>query len=360
MEKDLTINDLSEEVAVTEAIEEENEAVKEDAKEVEVESKKKRTRKDASKKAPVCDECVETKKSWKEVFLANYNGTSEEAKSLQPHLKTSYKGDIYIPWAVMERLTYMCDENAKFINVENGSGGLVFSDFVENHQLNIQKGETISETKAPMFSHFVKVALVFMGKVFVETYPIQDQDYSAARIFNQNLVNRALQRAKAKVAARATGLGLKLYEGFDLQFDTKEEDKKPELPVKQEETSKKVETTTPKKAEVKKESVVETKPVEKVVEQPKEQVVEEVKETIVEEPKEGISEEAQAIKDLVKIIKTYDENKVNAVLQRVNISIMKKYSFALSTKDTEEDLVEKLSKFPNIMQFKKTIEHLLG
>lgn len=285
-------------------------------------------------------------KSWKEVFTANYEGKSAEAKALEPFLKETYKGDVYIPWAVMERLVYMSDENAVFENVKNENGGLVHSDIINNSQYNLQKGEVISETKADMFAHFVRVKLVFMGKEFTEDYPIQEQDYSAARVFNQNLVNRALQRAKAKLGARATGLGLKLYEGFDLQFDSKEEDKKPVLDKVVEEVKEPAKTT---KKSVKKEEVVEAKVEEKVEASPVVGSVEEVKQEIDSDTKE-----------LVDIILNTEEEKMNPVLQRVNISIMKKYSFALSNKDSREVLIEKISKFPNVAQFKKTIINLLG
>ena len=293
---------------------------------------------------------VEEPKTWKEVFIDNYNGTSVEAKMLEPHLKHTFKGDPYIPWAVMERLVYMCDENAEFVNVCNENGGLVHSDMIEQHQLNASKGEVVSETVAPMYAHFVKVALVFMGKTFTEDYPIQDQDYSAAKVFNQNLVNRALQRARAKLGARATGLGLKLYEGLDLQFDTKEEDKKPELPVKEEpKVVEKPKKETPKEEQV----VVETKKEEPKVETPVEIPVE----ASVEVTKTPINND---VLELANLIKTTDADKMNQVLQRVNVSILKKYAFALSTNDSEAELIEKISHFPNPEQFKKSIINLLG
>ena len=56
------------------------------------------------------------KKTWKEVFLENYSGKSEIAKEVEPFIKENYKGNSYIPWATMERLTYMCDEYAIFEN----------------------------------------------------------------------------------------------------------------------------------------------------------------------------------------------------------------------------------------------------
>ena len=337
--------------------------------ELNLEVEEKTTKKQTKKKEVQVEEKTKT---WKEVFIANYTGVSEEAKMIEPHLKTTFKGDPYIPWAVMERLVYMCDENAEFTNICNENGGLVHTDVIEQHQLNASKGEVISETVAPMYAHFVKVALVFMGKVFTEDYPIQDQDYSAAKVFNQNLVNRALQRARAKLGARATGLGLKLYEGGDLQFDTKE-DKKPELPVKEE----------PKVVEKPKK---ETKKVEMTEEQKVANIVDggvteaylsgERTFTTQDVPVENSTISAEipveasviasknptnpAVLELANLIKTTDAERMIPVLQRVNASIMKKYTFALSTNDSEAELIEKISQFPNPEQFKKTIINLLG
>lgn len=275
---------------------------------------------------------------WIEIFKANYNGTSEEAKALEPFLKTTYKGDVYIPWATMERLVYMQDPNARFTNILNDRGGLIHTDYIINRQTNKQNDVVVSETESTMFSHFVKVSLEFMGKTFVEDFPIQDQDYSAARIFNQNLVNKALQRAKAKVAARGTGLGLRLYEGLDLQFEEDKSDKKPTLIVNNE----KIES-------------VPTEKVEEVVEEKIEEKVESAVETITRN-----TEAPKDILDIIELIKNEDEDKVMKVLQRVNVSIMKKYSFVLSREDSDDELIEKLSKFPNIEQFKKTITSLIG
>lgn len=356
MENKPVLENIIEEDKELEVVEDTEDSVSEPTQEAKIEEsapKKKRIRKVAAKKTEEIepDRCEEVSKvkTWKEVFLANYNGESEEAKSLQPHLKETYKGDPYIPWAVMERLVYMCDPNAEFINVNNENGGLVHTDTVYKHQKNIQKGEVVSETEAPMFSHFVRVVLRFMGRTFVEDYPIQDQDYSAAGIFNQNLVNRALQRAKAKVGARATGLGLKLYEGFDLQFDSKE-DKKPSLQI-----NVKSESKTPSKKEVKevkeaKEGVSTTE----IVNESSNKV-----ETVSNE--EAASKDVsmtQEIKEVIDIIRNTDREKMIKVLQRVNVSVVKKCGFSLNIDDSTEELVKKLSKFTNVSQFGKTLKSL--
>lgn len=327
-------------------------------------AKTKSTRKTASK------EQKSVEKSWKEVFLANYNGESEEAKAIEPFLKHTYKGDVYIPWAVMERLVYMCDENAVFTNILNAKGGLVHSDVVINHQSNTQNGTIVSETEAPMYAHFVKVSLEFMGKIFIEDYPIQDQDYSAARVFNQNLVNKALQRAKAKLGARGTGLGLKLYEGFDLQFESKEEDKKPVLdePKKEENNKKSVKSSTkvakveekPAKVELtdeqKAQNIVDGGETEAYLNGERTFTTQDVK---VETAPAQVSV-TPGVAEVVKLIKETDAEKMNKVLQIVNVSVMKKYSFALSQEDSVEELSKKLSQFPNIEQFKKTLLNFIG
>lgn len=334
--------------------------------EVEEKAVTKKTVKTTNKKV---DEVQE--RTWKSVFLANYNGESEEAKMIEPFLKNTYKGDVYIPWATMERLVYMCDENAEFANICNENGGLVHTDMIFQRQLNRNKDGIVSETEAPMFAHFVKVALTFMGKTFVEDYPIQDQDYSAAKVFNQNLVNRALQRAKAKLGARATGLGLRLYEGFDLQFDSKE-DEKPALPVVETKTEVKVEEK-PKKVEMTEEqkvaNIMDGGVTEAYLSGERTFTTQDVpveNPTISAEiPVEASVEVAKnptnpAILDIVNFIKTTDTERIMAVLQRVNTSIVKKYKFALSPNDSETELIEKLSQFPNPEQFKKTLLNLLG
>lgn len=336
--------------------------------ELNVEEVVEETTKPKTKKSTKKDEIVKSEsRSWKEVFKANYEGTSEEAKSLQPFLKETFKGDVYIPWAVMERLTRMCDETAEFINVLNEFGGLVHSDMLGMHQKNIQNDKVISETESAMYSHFVRVKLVFMGKEFVEDYPIQDKDYSSARIYDQNLVNKALQRAKAKVAARGTGLGLRLYEGFDLQFDEKE-DKKPTLNVKTEEKVVKVEEK-PAKVEEKpaKVELTEEQKVMNIIDGGETEAYLNGERTFVTQDVKvettQVSDEVKADKvvlEAVKLIKATPADKMVPVLQKVNISIMKKYQFALSVEDSDQVLADKLSKFPNVEQFMKTLNNLLN
>ncbi len=301
-----------------------------------------------------------TKKTWKEVFLENYNGKSEIAKEVEPFIKENYKGNSYIPWATMERLTYMCDDDAYFENIKNEQGGLVHTDKVEMHQQNIQKGEVISETTSQMFSHMVKVKLIFMGREFIEEFPIQDQDYSAARVYNQNLVNKALQRAKAKVAARATGIGLKLYEGKDLQFEEVKQEEKPQLPVENaQKTEKTVQKTVekPKNAQKTEKTVQKVEKVEETV-----QKSEPVKEVATQVETQSATQN-DAVSEAIDLIKNTEVGKMNLALQRVNVALMKKHRVALSTEASEEELrsiLENKQIFTNPDQFLKTLKTLLG
>lgn len=344
--------------------------------EVAVEEKPKRVRKSTKEKTAkemledmkiskeeVLCVCETQRKTWKDVFVANYEGKSEEANMLKPHLKENYKGNVYIPWAVMERLTYMCDPDAEFQVITNRNGGLVHTDCANVDNLSSQDGKTI-ESHAQMYSHFVKVALYFMGKTFIEDFPIQDTDYSALKVYNQNAVNKAIQRAKAKVAARGTGLGLKLYEGEDLQFEEVKKDKKPTL-IKEE-----------PKVEVKKEEVKveEPKKVELTDEQKAQNIVDggeteaylngertfEPQEVPVTTQATEFVPEDENVRELISLMRTTEVNKMTQVLQRVNLSVMKKYGFALSLSDSDEELARKFTQFTSTAQFLKSIKTLIG
>ena len=281
---------------------------------------------------------------WLKQYKENYEGKSAEAKEVAEYIKPTYNGAMYIPWATMERLTYMQDPNAEFKTILNDGSfdgnTLVHTDSFRNENLVENKDGIVSHTDALVVSHFVKVSCTFLGKTFIEEYPIQEQDYSAAKIYNQNLVNKALKRALAKVASRATGIGIKLYENKDLQFDEIKEEKKPEI----------------KKAVKKTEKVEEPVVEEPVVEEPV--VVEELptnqtgKETTNTYPKEII--------ELCTLIKTEKKKKMTKVLQNLNVPILKQHGFTLNLEDSDNDLCEKLSHFQDAKVFTKAITNMLG
>lgn len=161
---------------------------------------------------------------WLEVYKANYNGQTPEAKELQEFLKSNYKGNSYVPWATMERLIYMQDPDANFTVMASDEDGKILHDYVievisTQETKNPKDGEAFTKVTNFAHLHFVVVGLTFLGKTFTEHYPVQDTSYGAPKVVDQNMVNKALQRAKAKIAARASGLALRLYESKDLQFE---------------------------------------------------------------------------------------------------------------------------------------------
>jgi len=160
-------------------------------------------------------------KTWLEVWLDNYNGVSDIAKKILGAKKQTYKGDDYLSWALMVGALYQMDPDAKIIKEQNETSGYVFTDtcFIKTIQAGV-------ETTSTTLSHMVKVSIRFMNKTFSEVYPIQDKAYSALKVYDQNMVNKAQQRCLTRVISLATGIGWKLYEQTEAQFD---DDKKPEV-----------------------------------------------------------------------------------------------------------------------------------
>ena len=295
---------------------------------------------------------VVEQKNWLDQYKENYNGKSAEAKEIASYLKETYKGDKYVPWATMERLTYMQDPNAEFKTILGNEyvGNIVHTDAFTNTNSVENKDGIVNKTSALVVSHFVKVSCTFLGKTFVEEYPIQEQDYTAAKIYNQNLVNKALKRALAKVASRATGLGLKLYENKDLQFDEKEEDTKPVV---------KKETT--KKTEVKEEPKVEPTPV--VETKVEEVIVKQDAPVQVEQPQVAkVEENASYSKDIIELcnlIKNTSTDKITPALQALNVAILKQHGFTLNQTDSESELCEKLTHFKDVSVFTRAITNMI-
>lgn len=153
-------------------------------------------------------------KTFNEVWLENYLGKSTVASTIMNGLKKTYKGDSYIPWSRMVSALYSLDPNAEIVKEQNDWGGFIFTDTCE---LRLTKGNDV--TVQTVFSHMVKVKVLFMGKWFTENYPIQDNDYSASKNYDQNKVNKALQRCLARTISMATGVGWSLYEQLESQFD---------------------------------------------------------------------------------------------------------------------------------------------
>ena len=246
---------------------------------------------------------------WKTQWEANYNAETDIAKECVQYQKETYKGDPYLPWAFMERAFYLQDPNASLTLL-----GIEYNTY-EIHTKN-DNAEMISTIISPM----VRLEGTFLGKTMWELYPVQDNDYSAPRAINQNMINRAIQRAKTRLISKLTGIGWRIYEKGDLQFESAPT--KPEKPV--------------------------AKP--KVEETPK-----------VEENKEPcINEVEPIVKEIVDFIKNADTDKINKVLLNYNTSLIKTYGFSIRVEDSEDELVDKVSKIKNKDKFLKGLERLIN
>jgi len=301
------------------------------------------------------EQVKDMKELWLETFKANYDGKTQEAKEVADFIKNTYNGASYIPWATMERLTYMQDPSAEFGTIKNEKGGLVWTDSFENYNKVVGKDGTTNESQALVVSHFVKVYCQFMGKIFVEEYPIQDQDYSALKIYNQNAVNKAIKRAMAKVASRATGIGLRLYEAKDLQFDdTVEEEKKPEIKKTTKKETKKVELTEEEKVQ----NIVDNGTTEAFLNGERTLEPQEVKVDEKTEVVEVVEFPAEVV-ELKDIIKNADKDKIVNVLQKLNVAILKQHGFTISPDESDVELCEKLNSFKDVSMFTKAIKTML-
>jgi len=269
------------------------------------------------------------KEKWLEKFTANYKGQTEEAKELQKYVKDGFQGGVYIPWAVMQRMIYMQDPEAQFIIHENPQGGTVWEDL--GYTITIEDGK---ETRINWTNKFVKVSCQFMGRVENEYFPIQGQlgkvFNGAPKTIDQNMVNKAIQRAKAKAAALASGLGLSLYENGDLQFEPDE-----------------VEQPEKKKGKVEKPKMPEVTPTPEKTEE------------LTSDPSKlsGGNSEYTGIAGYIK----ENKERLQNTFMELNVSVAKNYGFVFDLeKDTLEEIADKLGKVKNGNQFFKAVLNKAG
>lgn len=288
--------------------------------------------------------------NWLEQFKLNYEGQSDEAKSLETTLKKTYKGDAYIPWAVIERLMYMQDPQAELEAERNEFGGLVHTDHERNSIKNFKSSRTVdkeilenSEIETIMFSHFVIVKGKFLGVERTETYPIQDNAYQPLKIYDQNAVNKSIQRAKAKLASRLTGIGYKLYEGSDLQFE--------DTP-----------TTTTTEDKPVTEQGGKGKGVKVIQASPK--TVEPVADVPKAEQKEAQTQQATTPVDadspLTLAQEILNNDAFEKGLSKVNINLQKTQGFIIERKETAESIADKLSQIKTLTLFMNALRRQSG
>lgn len=265
-------------------------------------------------------------KKWIDVWTDNYHNRTDAAKDLNDKMKKNYKGHNYIPWATMQKWFYMLDDNADLEIILNSEGGVTHSDMVKvdfTKHSNNGKAETFEKVNNNAYAHFVKLKATFLGKTMVETYPIQDNAYNAVNVYDSNMVNKALQRAKSKLISAITGLGFQLYEDGDLQFedDVKEN-------IKDNKNVKVIKPEPPKRAVV--------------------EVVEDEKTESVSYPD-----------DVVSISKYILDNKdtIGNTIRTINVTLMKtlKTSIDLETA-TVDSICEIISKVSNVAVFSNAIK----
>jgi hypothetical protein len=266
---------------------------------------------------------------WSKKWLENYEGKSPEGKELQQFLKKNYGGQSYIPWATMVRMLFMQDPSAILDVVKTRDGKVLHTDV---HQVTTENGE--HKTVAQGCVHYVIVKCRFLQFEVEEIYPVQTpqqkQMYAAPKIVDQNMVNKAIQRAKAKAISTATGLAFQLYENGDLQFEEDEaEPNKATIvknPVKSEEKS----TAAKKESSAKVKKTPPSKPVE-------------------DNPVEDNPVEDEDVDGAVEALAQYihKNDDVLEPLKRLNITLVKKYNFMLSPEQSLDELREHISVLPN-------------
>ena len=283
--------------------------------------------------------------NWIEIYQANYKGETDEAKECEKFLKQNYKGNPYLPWAFMIRAMLQQDVEATFHVItpdQTNPSNILFTNdyYLTSKQVN---GESEKFTETNVVSPMVGVRVTFYGKTFEDLYPIQDNDYSAPRSINQNMINKAKQRALARCISMATGIGWRLYEGQDLQFENTEPKTKQTAQVQIEPTPvlSKVTASADKVTDISN-GTVQTTSID--LNAPAE----------IPDPVTTVNEGTE----LVEFILNYENKDVlNQALSGLNTSCIKKYGFAFTADDKKDELVEKVAKIAKPEKFLASIKN---
>ncbi len=244
-----------------------------------------------------------TEKTWKEKWMENYRGEGD-CQELETFLKEldygSRKGVTYLPWAVVDRIFKMQDGVTetlffpKTIEVSDGEEGTktiqVGNTIVEVDSVHMRDEVDSNGIVTPKYmnSYFVRIKAEWEGQVHVERYPLLNSNGQALSFWTQTDLNKAVQRGKVKAIAIVSGIGYKLFEDGDLQFEDEGKDKKETNTKKSigegEELKKPKKVEKFEKAEMKKAEPKETKKEETKKEEPKASVMDDLEE-LKEEPK---------------------------------------------------------------------------
>jgi len=163
--------------------------------------------------------------NWKTLWLSNYKGEgdTEDLASFLKKLNYGNRNNIsYLPWATVERIFRLQDGKIEILKSERGT--IVEGDRVLSKEEVDENGVFINHHT---FSFFVNIKVEWQGQTYIEKYPLQDSSGRPLLQWTQNDVNKAIQRGKVKAIAIVSGIGFKLFEDGDLQF---EEETTPQLP----------------------------------------------------------------------------------------------------------------------------------
>jgi len=141
----------------------------------------------------------------KKIYLENYTNQND-CKNLQDYVdyieKKTKTGDkikiAYLRWAVAERI----------FNLQGGTIELLNAEEFTKYYIDISTEKTINQ--------FLILKATWQGLELIEFYPYID---GFNTIVNPSAIekNKILQRAKTRLIARISGIGLKLYEGLTLE-----------------------------------------------------------------------------------------------------------------------------------------------
>jgi hypothetical protein len=162
-------------------------------------------------------------KNWKELWLKNYRGEGDTAELIEFVKKLNYgnRNNVsYLPWATVERIFKLQDGTIEIFpskTIEDQNRTTI----VETDRVLI-KEEADSNgviTRTYANSYFINIRVMWQGQVHIERYPIQDSTGRPLSFWTQNDLNKSIQRGKVKAIAIISGIGFKLFEDGDLQFD---------------------------------------------------------------------------------------------------------------------------------------------
>jgi len=172
--------------------------------------------------------------NWKELWNKNYRGEGDCAE-LQAFIKKLNYGArtniSYLPWATVDRIFQLQDGTHEFINAPDWAivydqkgeitkspyNSIVHADIAHTRD-RVNAANGIIETEL-VFSYFILCKVEWQGRKHTEKYPLQDSNGRPITVWTQNELNKLSMRALVKAIARVSGIGYKLFEDGDLQFD---------------------------------------------------------------------------------------------------------------------------------------------